>query len=111
MFGMISTKDLYVVKLDVVTDYKQLNLFEGKYKLSGNARFTIAKKVSSNYIDIFTGTKYSDTVFPSEEIVVQSRAILTYKKYITKKEINILLQEINRAYLENKKLVKSINKI
>ena len=66
MFGLISTKNLYVVKLDLVTDYRQLNHFEGKYRLAGNPRFALAKKIDFNYIDIFTGTKYSDLVFHKE---------------------------------------------
>lgn len=106
MFGLISTKNLYVVKLDLVTDYRQLNHFEGKYRLAGKPRFALAKKIDFNYIDIFTGTKYSDLVFPGEEIVIQSRAILTSKKYITKKVANIILQEIRHDYLDDKKLIK-----
>ena len=74
--------------------------------MDNNPRFTLAKKNSIGYIDIFTNTKYSDNRYEGEETVVESRSIITTKKYITTKEANFILQELNPTYLKEKKLTR-----
>ena len=77
MFGYISTKDLYLLKLAIVQS-------EGfsKYHYVGSPRYALAKKkkIPSLY-SCFTGTEYSETCINGRESVVKERAIITDRKY------------------------------
>ena len=105
MFGLISTKNLYLVKLDMVTDYKYVSSMDGCYTLANNPRFTLAKKNSHYFIDIFTGTEYSSSINQGKEAIVESRSIITTRKYITTREAEFLLQELNPTYLNAKRFI------
>lgn len=98
MFGLLSTKNLYLVKLDMVTDYRYVKAFCGECKLAYNPRFALAKKRDFEYIDVFTGTKYDSHGREEKEIVVE--AMITTKKFIMKEEVSLLLKKLNLTYLE-----------
>lgn len=109
MFGLISTKNLYLVTLDMVTDYRYVKAFCGEYKLAHNPRYAFARKKDFEYIDIFTGTKYTSDCWEGTETLVEARNIITTKKFITKEEASLLLKELNPTYLEtikSKKLIR-----
>lgn len=75
MFGYISTKDLYLLKLAIVQS-------EGfsKYHYVGSPRYALAKKRKFHlYTAVFTGTEYSETCINGRESVVKERAIITDK--------------------------------
>ncbi len=105
MFGLISTKNLYLIKLDMVTDYKYVSSMDGCYSLANNPRFTLAKKDCQYFIDIFTGTEYSSSINERKETIVEARSIITTRKYITAKEAEFLLQELNPTYLNAKRFI------
>ena len=44
MFGLISTKDLYLLKLDMVKKYIFIDYDLGEYFLENNPRYVLAKK-------------------------------------------------------------------
>lgn len=106
MFGLISTKNLYLLKLDMVTKYIFINFDLGKYSLANNPRFTLARKDSTEYVDVFTNTEYSDRRYEGKETVIEASSIITTRKYITTKEANLILQELNPTYLKEKKLIR-----
>ena len=106
MFGLISTKDLYLLKLDMVKEYYFINYELGRYNLANNPIFTLAKKVGIYYVDVFSGKKYSTYIYCGQETVVEARGIITTRKYITSKEANFILQELNLTYLKENKLIK-----
>ena len=54
IFGLISTKDLYLLKLDMVKKYIFIDYDLGKYFLENNIRYVLSKKTGIRYIDIFT---------------------------------------------------------
>lgn len=106
MFGLVSTKNLYLLKLDMVTKYIFINLDLGKYSLANTPRFTLARKDGSGYVDVFTNIEYSRGRYEGRETVVEARGIITTRKYITTKEANFILQELNPTYLKEKKLIR-----
>lgn len=107
MFGLISTKNLYLLKLDMVKKYNYINFDLGQYWLANTPRFTLAKKDGLfDYVDVFTNTKYSNDRYEGKETVVEARSIITARKYITTKEANFILQELNPTYLKEKKLTR-----
>lgn len=106
MFGLVSTKNLYLLKLDMVTKYIFINLDLGKYSLANTPRFTLARKDGSGYVDVFTNIEYSRGRYEGRETVVEARGIITTRKYITTKEANFILQELNPTYLKEKKVNK-----
>lgn len=92
--------------MDLVKKYDYINFDLGKYWLANKPRFTLARKELFGYEDIFTGTHYSDSRNEGKETVVEARNIITTKKYITTKEANFILQELNPTYLKEKKLIR-----
>lgn len=104
---IISTKDLYLLKLNMVEKYDYINFDLGKYWLANNSRFTLNKKDDLfDYVDVFTDTQYSDSCEEGKETMVEARSIITTSKYITTKEANFILQELNPTYLKEKKLTR-----
>lgn len=107
MFGLINTKDLYLVKLDIISHsdiiYENGRYFE-KFYLASNSRYALAKKNMNEYIDIFTGTKYSTLHIVGSEVIVKASPIITNKSYITNEEAFYILQELNLTYLDRKTL-------
>ena len=107
MFGLINTKNLYLLKLDLVKKYDYINYDLGQYWLANTPRFILAKKYGSfDYVDVFTNTKYSNARYEGKETVIEARSIITTRKYITTKEANLILQELNPTYLKEKKVNK-----
>ena len=100
MFGLISTKDLYMVQLACVIDEKfDGHMFRRHYD---NERYVLAKKISdSTFVDIFTSTRYNVVDFPDigDEIVRGYSSIITNKKNLTKNEAALLLKGLNDIYI------------
>ncbi len=109
MFGLISTKGLYLLKLDMIEKYEYINFDLGKYWLANKPRFTLARKEFFGYEDIFTGTHYSDSRKEGKETIVEARSIITTRKYITTKEATFILQKLNPTYLKEKKRIRRKN--
>lgn len=110
MFGLISTKNLYLLKLDMVEKSEFIDFGLRNYIFANNPRFTLAKKDGLfDYVDVFTKTKYSDRRYEGRETLVEARSIITTRKYITTKEANFILQELNPTYLKEKKLIRRKN--
>lgn len=102
MFGYISTKDLYLLKLAIVE-----SVGFSKYHYVGSPRYALAKKRKfHHYTDVFTGTEYSETCINGRESVVEERAIITDRKYLKKEQAVLMLQVLNPTCLNEKRLVK-----
>lgn len=101
MFNLISTKNLYLVELDMITKSQQLDKLTTRYFFANKPRYALARKEHKHrYIDIFTETKYSDINDVGKEMVVRANALITSKKYLNKEDIILILQELNPTYLE-----------
>lgn len=112
MFGLIPTKDLYIVQLACVTDRKIIG-WELINNYS-NERYALAAKISgSSFIDVFTSTKYKANYNPDigDEIVRSYSSIITNKKVLTKKEATLLLKELNDIYICEKDNIISFQRI
>ncbi len=98
MFGLISTKDLYLLKLQLIKQY----IFENNrliaYELSTNPRYVLAKRTSIiDYKDVFNKTTYdSFDCFQGQETIVEARHVVTNKKYITSNEAKKLIKKYNK---------------
>ena len=100
LFGLISTKELYLLKLDVVAKFQYTSYFNGNYTLAFNPRYVLARKKDGKFIDVLTGTKYENDCVEGREMIVGIKSIITSKKHITKDEANFILKELNPTYLE-----------
>lgn len=98
MFGLISTKDLYLLKLQLIKQY----IFENNrliaYELSTNPRYVLAKRTSIiDYKDIFNKTTYdSFECMIGQETIVEARHVVKDKKYITSNEAKKLIKKYNK---------------
>lgn len=114
MFGKISTKNLYVVKLAEVINKVYINEYTQDEKMrifycDNTTRFVLAKRKDNapidSYFDVFTQTVYTQNATYAMigcDAVVLARAFTTNKKYITKKEAVEFLEKLNQAYLKKK---------
>ena len=103
MFGYISTKELYLLKLDTKNSENFVTCYS-----EGKARYTLGKKKYGFYIDIFTGTKHYIFYNAScgGEYVVEARSIIIDRRYVKKEHAELMLQELNPTCLNVKRLVK-----
>ena len=98
MFGLISTKDLYLLKLQLIKQY----IFENNrliaYELSTNPRYVLAKRTDSiSYKDVFNKTTYNSfECMIGQETIVEARHVVTDKKYITSNEAKKLIKKYNK---------------
>ncbi len=100
-------KKFIFIKIRSGKKYDYINFDLGQYWLANTPRFILAKKYGSfDYVDVFTNTKYSNDRYEGKETVIEARSIITTRKYITTKEANLILQELNPTYLKEKKLIK-----
>lgn len=98
MFGLISTKDLYLLKLQLIKQY----IFENNrliaYELSTNPRYVLAKRTDSiSYKDVFNKTTYdSFECMIGQETITGNLHFVTDKKYITSNEAKKLIKKYNK---------------
>ena len=98
LFGLISTKELYLLKLDVVAKFQYTSYFNGNYTLAFNPRYVLAKRTNSiSYKDVFNKTTYdSFECMIGQETIVEARHVVTDKKYITSNEAKKLIKKYNK---------------
>lgn len=104
MFGLINTKNLYLVTLDTVKETKVKSFLDITYRTENKLRYALARKCYCDYKDIFSGTIYN--TFPNEgsEVITETRVFIGSKKYITKEEAIYALQQLNPTYLDANKM-------
>ena len=102
---MISTKNLYLLEIATVKYIDWRENSTRKLYFSDEKRYILANKKSDTsdyYKDVFTNTVYKrwDRIITvGEEAIVHSKSAITSKKFITKEEGILLLQELNPTYL------------
>ena len=105
-YGGFSTKNLYLVELQMVLDIQLLaegewHQWTTEYTLEKAKRYSLGyKNADGSYIDIFTGTFYTSDYVVGMERVASARAIITNRKKTTKEEATLLLKELNSVYLD-----------
>ena len=107
MFDLISTKDLFICKLNQLNDIEYNNITTIKY-FSRKSLFVIAKKINSmSYEDIFSKTIYNDYEYASninEYYVRQIIPLIYYSQFI---RISTLENILNNYNNNDKKLTKN----
>lgn len=101
MFNLISTKNLYLVELVRVKKIERNKI----WYYDDSKRYTLAKKESFfYYTDIFTHTRYNQKNYVScgEECINNAKAIITDKRFLSKKELIYIMQELNPTYISQK---------
>lgn len=111
MFGLISTKNLYIIEISTYmgVKYQYYPSYNFSFVFSDEKRYALGRKSEfSNYRDIFTSTTYEtkEYVTEGEECVTQASTIITNKKYITVEEATMILQDLNSTYIsDNEKIL------
>ena len=97
MFGLISTKDLYIVELSTYRCIDFSNFPFCKYIIDKYKRYALCKKKGLYYCDIFTSTNYNPLYLASEgeDCVTRATVVTISKKYLTKKEAIETIEYIN----------------
>ena len=82
MFNLILTKNLYLVELATI---------ERMY--TNSVRYSLAR-YDIGFIDVFTRTRYKakSSAFCGGECVVNAKAIITDKKFLSKNELIYIMQ-------------------
>ena len=98
MFGLISTKNLYILKLQLIKQYIFKNNKLEAFKLSTNPRYILAKRTNSiSYKDVFNKTTYdSFECMIGQETITGTLHFVTDKKYITSNEEKKLIKKYNK---------------
>ena len=107
MFNLILTKNLYLVELATIE-----RMYEGKiWYYTNSVRYSLAR-YDIGFIDVFTRTRYKakNSAFCGEECVINAKAIITDKKFLSKKELIYIMQELNPTYISKKEKVKKFNR-
>lgn len=99
MFGLISTKDLYVLELRTIEKYEYPSIDERITYYSSDKYYVLAKKISSfDYKDVFTKSTYETSYlsFKVGSVVVRkSIPLQTTKSFITLSEAKKILEHCN----------------
>lgn len=98
MFGLISTKNLYILKLQLIKQYIFKNNKLEALELSTNPRYVLAKRTDSiSYKDVFNKTTYdSFECMIGQEMITGTLHFVTDKKYITSNEAKKLIKKYNK---------------
>lgn len=102
MFGMVSTKDLYLVMLQQVRRIEQKGHYTNIYYNDDKLYAFAYKKTVKDYVDFFTGTEYcrwdSYFVVEGQYVVRTAKPIITEKKQIS---VSFLKQQLNELNAES----------
>ena len=107
MFGLISTKDLYICEIRKITNIEIVDKTK-RITYSDKKDFILAWKGLYEYTDVFTFSKYKrrgiDTIYLNDYVVYENYPVMVNKKSISKKQASDIINKQYQEIYQGKKM-------